>query len=57
MSQEILVQVLGPIASAAALYAAIRADLREALTRATLAQQSADKAHHRLDSILHHSKE
>lgn len=57
MTSDVLIQILGPIASAAALYAAIRADLREALTRAALAQQSADKAHHRLDSLLHHAKD
>lgn len=52
MSPEILVSVLGPVASAAALYAAIRADLREALTRAAIAHQSAEKAHYRIDSLL-----
>lgn len=37
---------------AAVQYAAIRADLREALTRAKSAEDSATEAHRRLDDFL-----
>jgi hypothetical protein len=41
--------MLGQIVTAAGTYAAIRADLREALIQASVAVQRADSAHGRID--------
>lgn len=42
-------QALGP---AAAVYAAIRADLARAMKTAEVAEQAANKAHERLDRLM-----
>lgn len=49
---EWLPQVIGAVAGAAGVYAAIRADLARLHERATMALASADKAHERIDSML-----
>lgn len=43
MTPDLLLFVMGQAATAAGVYAAIRADLREALTRVTLLEQRVDK--------------
>lgn len=47
-----LPHVLGAVAGAAGVYAAIRADLARLHERATMALASADQAHKRIDTIL-----
>lgn len=56
MTPEFLLQLLATLAVAGGVYAAIRADLREALVKAGLAIKSADQAHSRLDQHIeiHH---
>lgn len=48
---ELLLTILGQLAAAAGIYAAIRADLREALIRSHMAQEAAQEAHRRLDEL------
>ena len=47
----ILLFLLGQIFTAAGTYAAIRADLREAIVTAQAAAVQADKAHQRIDRL------
>ncbi|MFD1838192.1 hypothetical protein [Paracidovorax cattleyae] len=49
MNHELLVQILGMIATGAGVYGAIRADLARALEIATAARDSATEAHRRID--------
>lgn len=44
--------LLGNCVTAAGLYGAIRADLREALTRAGTAEKLGEKAHERINDLL-----
>ena len=47
-----VVFLIGQAGMVAGVYAAIRADLREAMTRASMAEHSANEAHKRLDDLL-----
>lgn len=49
---DLLIALVAQILTAAGVYAAIRADLARAIERATHAQQAADQAHKRIDSLL-----
>jgi hypothetical protein len=51
LAAELLLALVGQLAIAAGVYAAIRADLREALTRASIAHDAARAAHDRIDRI------
>jgi hypothetical protein len=53
---NVLVQALPVLASAGAVYAAIKADLAAMHERATIALASADKAHARIDNLLQGTK-
>ena len=54
ISVSIIVQALiGAGAGAFAAYVAIRADLADLKARVEIAHESADKAHTRIDQILH----
>ena len=46
--------LVAQIITAGGVYAAIRADLARLHERATAAKESADQAHHRIDSLLNH---
>ncbi len=52
---EVLMWLVGLVitqgATAAGVYAAIKSDVREAIIKATMAQQSADRAHARIDDL------
>lgn len=52
-TESIIVWIIGQIVVAAAIWGGIRADLRGLHERVKLAKESADKAHERIDSILH----
>lgn len=52
MGPELLIVIVGQVATAAGVYAAIRADLARAIERATHAQAAADKAHQRIDNMM-----
>lgn len=49
---ELLLAVVVQLATAAGVYAAIRADLARAIERATHAQATAEKAHQRIDNMM-----
>lgn len=53
LSPEFIVQVLVAIGGIGATYAAIRGDLAKLHERTINTQKSADRAHSRIDSLLH----
>jgi hypothetical protein len=53
---EWALQVVGIVASAAAVYAGIRADLASIRVKAEAAAEAAKDAHRRIDSILERGK-
>lgn len=52
MNPEFLLAILTQVATAAGVYAAIRADLAKAIERATAAHDAAGKAHERIDHLM-----
>lgn len=52
MSPTDLLELIKVLAPVAALYAAIRADMAKILERATTAQNSATRAHERIDDFI-----
>lgn len=53
----IVLFLVGQLVTAGGTYAAIRADLREALVTATAAAYQAEKAHARIDGIINRNRE
>lgn len=51
MSPETLIALLTPFATAAGVYAALRADLARAIVTAQHARESAEIAHRRIDEL------
>jgi hypothetical protein len=52
MNAELLLAILTQVATAAGVYAAIRADLAKAIERATSAHDAARLAHERIDHLM-----
>ena len=53
----IVLFLVGQLVTAGGTYAAIRADLREALVTANRAEVQADKAHARIDGLINRNRE
>lgn len=56
MSADWWLQLLTAGAMAGGVYAAIRADLREAIVKATMAHDAANEAHKRIDRLQEQRK-
>jgi hypothetical protein len=52
MPTELILAVMTQLATAAGVYAAIRADLAKAIERATTAHDAARLAHERIDHLM-----
>ena len=52
MTPEVLVQLLGPVGAAVAVYAGIRADLAALRVTAQEAREAAQLAHRRIDQLM-----
>jgi hypothetical protein len=52
MNLELVLAVITQVATAAGVYAAIRADLAKAIERATTAHDAARLAHERIDHLM-----
>lgn len=52
MTSDIILAILTPLLSAAAAYGAIRADIRHLHEKAGKAQETAERAHERIDGLM-----
>lgn len=52
MNYELLLAVVAQVATAASVYAALRADLARAITLAEGARDAAESAHRRIDGVV-----